>query len=94
MIKPLKIFTFRCIMLLVYYYTLKNNQVKSMAENNLDYYISIDEATEYLDIKTVTLRNWIKKEDNHIPAHKIGKQWKFKRSELDEWVTSGKSAIE
>lgn len=65
-----------------------------MAEIILDNYISIDEAAEYLDIKTVTLRNWIKKEDTHIPAHKIGKQWKFKRSELDEWVASGKSAIE
>lgn len=54
-------------------------------------YISIDAAAEYLDIKTVTLRNWLRKETS-IPAHKIGKQWKFKRSELDEWVKSGKSA--
>ena len=29
-----------------------------------------------------------------IPANKIGKQWKFKVSELDEWVKSGKSAID
>ena len=34
------------------------------------------------------------KKKNGIPAHKIGKQWKFKCSELDEWVKSGKSAIE
>ena len=27
-----------------------------------------------------------------LPAQKIGKQWKFKISELDEWVKSGKSA--
>ena len=56
-----------------------------------DNYISIDEAAEYLGIKTVTLRNWIKKEES-LPAHKIGKLWKFKRSELDAWVQSGKSA--
>ena len=55
--------------------------------------ISIDEAAEYLGIKTVTLRNWIKK-NPEIPAHKIGKLWKFKRSELDAWIASGKSAIE
>ena len=54
-------------------------------------YISVDEAAEYLGIKTVTLRNWIKKKPD-IPAHRIGKFWKFKRSELDEWVASGKSA--
>ena len=37
------------------------------------------------------INGWIKKE-NGIPAHKIGKLWKFKKSELDEWVISGKSA--
>ena len=56
-----------------------------------DKYISIDEAAEYLGIKTVTLRTWIKVKPN-IPAHKIGKLWKFKRMELDEWIQSGKSA--
>ena len=56
-----------------------------------DNYISIDEAAEYLGIKTVTLRNWIKKKPD-LPVHRIGKLWKFKRSELDEWIASGKSA--
>ena len=55
-------------------------------------YISIDDAAEYLNIKAVTLRKWIK--DQNVPAHKIGKQWKFKRSELEEWVKSGQSAME
>ena len=64
-----------------------------MDEQYIDNYISIDEAAEYLGIKTVTLRNWLKK-DVEPPARKIGKQWKFKRSELDAWVNSGKSAIE
>ena len=53
-------------------------------------YISIDEAAQYLDVKTITLRNWIK--SKKIPAYKIGKLWKFKISELEEWVSSGKSA--
>lgn len=60
--------------------------------NKNDNYISIDEAAEYLGIKTVTLRNWLRKENN-IPAHKIGKLWKFKKIELDEWVSSGKAAF-
>ena len=62
-------------------------------DNNLmdDNYISIDDAAAYLGIKTVTLRNWIKKKPD-IPAHRVGKLWKFKRSELDEWIASGKSA--
>ena len=54
-------------------------------------WVGIPEAAEYLGVKVVTVRDWIKK-DTGIPAHKIGKQWKFKYSELDEWVMSGKSA--
>ena len=58
-----------------------------------DKWIGLDEAAEYLGIKPVTLRKWIK-EDKEVPAHKIGRLWKFKCSELDEWVKSGKSIIE
>jgi len=57
-----------------------------------DKYIGIDEAAEYLGIKQVTLRSWIRNEKKGLPAQKIGKQWKFKKSELDEWVKSGESA--
>ena len=58
-----------------------------------DKWIGIEEAAEYLGIKPITVRDWITK-DTGIPAHKIGKKWKFKLSELDAWVKSGKSAIE
>jgi len=51
----------------------------------------LEDAAEYLNIKPVTLRKWIKAKAD-IPAHQIGRLWKFKRSELDEWVKSGKSA--
>ena len=64
-----------------------------MNNNKDDNYISIDEAAEYLGIKTVTLRNWIKTNDT-LPAKKVGKMWKFKKLELDAWVNSGKSAID
>ena len=54
-------------------------------------WVNIDIAAEHLGVKPVTIRDWIRKGKN-IPAHKIGKQWKFKLSELDEWVKSGQSA--
>lgn len=63
-----------------------------MERDMQDKWISIEDAANYLGVKVVTIREWIKK-DNGIPAHKIGKLWKFKKSELDEWVRSGKSAI-
>ena len=61
---------------------------QQIAEN----WISITEAATHLGVKVDTIRAWIKKTD--IPAHKIGKLWKFKISELDAWVKSGKSAID
>ena len=57
-------------------------------------YISLEEAADYLGIRPVTLRSWIRDPKNEIPAHKIGRFWKFKCSEIDEWVNSGKSAID
>ena len=59
-----------------------------------DNFISLEDAAKYLDVKPVTLRSWIKNPKNEVPAHRIGRMWKFKRSEIDEWVKSGKSAIE
>lgn len=65
----------------------------NMHINITDKWISIEYAAEYLDVSQDTIRNWIRKESG-IPAHKIGKQWKFKKSELDAWVKSGQSAID
>lgn len=62
-----------------------------MSEQYKDSWIGINEAAEYLGVTKETIRNWIKKQ-NGIPAQKIGKLWKFKRSELDSWVKSEKSA--
>ena len=64
-----------------------------MSEIINDNWINIDNAATYLGVKSVTVRDWIRK-GKGIPAHKIGKQWKFKISELDVWVKSGKSAME
>lgn len=58
----------------------------------MDKWISIDEAADYMGVKKVTVRDWIKK-GTGIPAHKVGKLWKFKRSELDAWIESGKSEL-
>lgn len=59
---------------------------------NIEKYISLDEAADYLGIKPVTLRSWIRNSKYEVPAHKIGRFWKFKCSEIDAWVNSGKSA--
>ena len=60
--------------------------------NTEEKWVGIEEIALHLDVNKDTIRNWIKKTD--IPAHRVGRQWKSKLSEIDEWVRSGKSAIE
>jgi len=62
----------------------------AMSIQTNDNYIGIEEAAKYLGVKPSTIRTWIK--TKNLPAHKIGgKLWKFKRSELDNWVDNDKS---
>lgn len=62
-----------------------------MDQNMNEAWSSLEEVATYLGVNKDTIRNWIKKTD--IPAHKIGRQWKFKLSEVDAWVKSGRSAM-
>ena len=61
-----------------------------MSDNISEVWVGIEDAAKHLGVNKDTVRAWIKKTD--IPARRIGKLWKFKISELDEWVKSGKSA--
>lgn len=53
-------------------------------------WISIEELSEYLGISAVTIRSWIRS-GKDIPAVRIGRQWRFRISDIDEWIKSGKS---
>ncbi|UQT39525.1 helix-turn-helix domain-containing protein [Acidaminococcus intestini] len=56
----------------------------------MDKWVSIEQAANYLGVSVVTVRSWLR-EKRGIPAVKIGKQWKFRLSDLEKWVTSGGS---
>ena len=60
--------------------------------NQSEKWIGIEEIAAYLGVKPATVRSWIRK-GTGIPAQKVGKQWKFKCSEIDEWVKSGKAEL-
>jgi len=56
---------------------------------NDDRWLSVDEIATYLGIKPPTVYKWIERRD--MPAHKVGRLWKFKIQEIDNWVKSGKA---
>jgi len=52
-----------------------------------DRWLSVDDIAAYLGIKRDTVYRWIN--EKHMPAHKVGRLWKFKKEEIDKWVKSG-----
>jgi len=61
--------------------------VRNMTE---DRWHSVDEVAAYLGVKRDTLYKWIDRKN--MPAHKVGRLWKFKLKEVDKWVKLGSHA--
>lgn len=61
-----------------------------MDRNTVVPYMTTDEAVSYLKVSRTTLRRWAS--EGRIPAAKIGKEWRFRRSDLDAWVAAGGTA--
>lgn len=55
-----------------------------------DRWLSVEEIAWYLGVSKDTVYAWIGK--RNMPAHRIGRLWKFKTDEIDEWVRSGGAA--
>ena len=47
-------------------------------------WVSVDEVAKHLGIVKDSVYRWI--DNRGLPAHKIGRLWKFKLSEVDDWV--------
>lgn len=55
-----------------------------------EHWSNLEEIANHIGVSKDTIRIWIKKDA--IPYHKVGRQYKFKISEVDAWVESGQSA--
>lgn len=50
----------------------------------------MDEITVHLGVSEDTIHRWIRLKG--MPAHKAGRLWKFRITEVDEWIESGKAS--
>lgn len=50
-------------------------------------WLSADEIASHLGVSKDTVYAWISTQN--MPAHKVGRLWKFQASEVDEWVRQG-----
>ncbi|MDR2525280.1 MAG: helix-turn-helix domain-containing protein [Oscillospiraceae bacterium] len=56
-------------------------------KSEIENWKSMDEVQTYLGVSRETVLRWIG--NRKMPAHKVGRLWKFKFSEVDEWIRSG-----
>ena len=52
-------------------------------------WVSLEDVVQHLSVSRDTVYRWI--DDRGLPAHKVGRLWKFKVSEVDEWVRAGQA---
>ena len=50
-------------------------------------WVSVEEIAQHLGVTKDSVYRWI--EHKALPAHRIGRLWKFKVSEVDKWVRKG-----
>jgi len=48
---------------------------------------SVEDVAKHLGVAKDSVYRWI--DTRSLPAHKIGRLWKFKLTEVDEWVRAG-----
>lgn len=49
-----------------------------------DEIMTLEEVARYLKVKPQTVYKWA--QEGQIPGTKLGKEWRFRKSILDEWI--------
>lgn len=52
-------------------------------------WLSAEQIAAHLGVTKDTIYLWIA--EKSMPAHRVGRLWKFQASEVDEWVRSGRA---
>jgi excisionase family DNA binding protein len=67
--------------------TILIKPIKGLDMGITEKWMSVGEIAEHLGVAAITIYRWLEK--GHIPAHRVGRQWRFNQSEVDAWVKSG-----
>jgi putative molybdopterin biosynthesis protein len=52
-------------------------------------FLTPQEVSELLRVSVYTVRRWIK--DGDLPAYKVGRGWRIRETEIDEWLRDNQS---
>lgn len=53
-------------------------------------WVKVEEVASHLGVAKDTVYRWV--QSRGLPAHRVGRLWKFKVSDVDAWVRDGKAA--
>lgn len=55
-------------------------------------WVSVEDVARHLGVAKDSVYRWIERKG--LPAHRMGRLWKFKLSQVDEWVQAGGAAVD
>ena len=55
-----------------------------------DRWLTEEQISEYLGVSKDTVYAWVS--DKDMLGHRVGRFWKFKKEEIDDWVRAGGAA--
>jgi excisionase family DNA binding protein len=64
--------------------------MKYASNSTAQAWATVTDVATYLQVAPITIYRWL--ESSKIPAHRVGRQWRFKYDEVDRWIHSGESA--
>jgi excisionase family DNA binding protein len=59
----------------------------NLGSAQLEPWVTAEQVAEHLGVAKETVYRW--REHRGLPAHKVGRLWKFQLSEVNEWVRTG-----
>jgi len=61
---------------------------RKQGDLTMDKWLTLEQIAEYLQMSTSSIYKMAQK--GKIPAYKVGRQWRFKKEEIDRWIEKGK----
>lgn len=58
-----------------------------MKNKEIEKWVTLKEIQNHLGVGRDTVLKWIN--NRNMPAYKVGRLWKFKISEVDDWIRTG-----
>ncbi len=57
-------------------------------------YYTVEEVAEILRVSIDTVRNYINRKKNKLPAYKLGKEYRIAKVDFDKWMEQQKNSEE